>query len=146
MSGDKDKIKDLEANKAVVRRWIEEGLNQKQVEVIEELAGPNYLLYWSPVPTPVDFPSYKQLITSGLSAIPDFHIEIHALIAEGDCVTARMTQSGTHVGEFAGVPGTGKHITQPAIAIYRIEDGKVAEEWAAERSWTDSLRELAASS
>jgi predicted ester cyclase len=146
MSADKTKNKDLEANKAIVRRWIEEGLNQKQPEVIDELAGPGFILHWSPVPTPVDFPSYKQLITTGLTAIPDFHIEIHALIAEGDLVTARLTQSGTHQGEFAGVPGTGKPVIQPAIAIYRIEDGKIAEEWAAERSWTDSLRELAASS
>ena len=50
-------------------------------------------------------------------------------MAEGDKVVTRYTVSGTHQGEFFGVPGTGERITMSGISIDRFEDGKMVEEW-----------------
>ena len=58
---------------------------------------------------------------------PKFTIE--DVIAEGDRVVVRWTNSGTHVGDFMGIPATGKSFTISGIDIYRAEDGKLAEHW-----------------
>jgi predicted ester cyclase len=49
------------------------------------------------------------------------------MVAEGDKVAARITSSGTHQGDFEGLPATGKPYTQNAIVIYRLTNGKIAE-------------------
>jgi predicted ester cyclase len=56
-------------------------------------------------------------------------MEPHEMLAEGDMVCARVTFSGTHQGEFMGLPPTGKRIEVDAIDIVRIRDGQVAEHW-----------------
>ena len=53
------------------------------------------------------------------------------LIADGDRVVARVTTGGTHGGEFMGAPATGKRISVQEVDIFRIENGKIAEAWAA---------------
>ncbi len=51
------------------------------------------------------------------------------VIAEADRVVVRWTNSGTHVGEFAGIPPTGRTFTIAGIDIYRVADRKLAEHW-----------------
>ena len=63
------------------------------------------------------------------SAFPDLHSTIDQLIAEGDIVAGRMTTTGTHRGEFMGIPPTGKRVTFSEIHIVRIADGKAVEHW-----------------
>ena len=65
------------------------------------------------------------MLRSGLD--PRFTIE--DLIAEGDKVVVRWTNSGTNVGEFLGMPPTGKSFTIAGIDIHRLQDGKMAEHW-----------------
>ena len=64
------------------------------------------------------------------AAFPDQQWTIHDLVAEGDRVAARFTMRATHTGEFQGIPATGRSISVWAFTIYRIADGKIAEEWA----------------
>ncbi|GAC1423733.1 MAG: ester cyclase [Actinomycetota bacterium] len=65
------------------------------------------------------------ILRTGLAA----RFTIEDVIAEGDRVVVRWTNSGTHVGEFAGIPATGKSFTISGIDIYRVQDGKLAEHW-----------------
>jgi predicted ester cyclase len=51
------------------------------------------------------------------------------LLADGDCVSARFTQSGTQTGELMGIPPTGKKVSFTEIGILRIADGKIVESW-----------------
>jgi predicted ester cyclase len=51
------------------------------------------------------------------------------LLADGDKVIGRWTFNGTHKGRFFNIPPSGKKVTYPIIAIYRIADGKIAEDW-----------------
>src|SRR2546428_12922842 len=67
--------------------------------------------------------------TAILSAFPALVETIDDLVAEGDHVVERMTLRGTHLGEFMGVPPTGKPVSWTAIAIYRLEEGRNAECW-----------------
>jgi steroid delta-isomerase-like uncharacterized protein len=57
------------------------------------------------------------------------HFTVEDIVAEGDRVAVRWTQAGTHVGEFAGIPPTGKTFSMSGIDIYRAEDGVLCEHW-----------------
>lgn len=64
-------------------------------------------------------------------AMPDLkhHLTSDSLVAEGDFVSLRCTVSGTHLGEFDGLPATGKKVTAPLMAMWRIVNGKIVEHW-----------------
>ena len=71
----------------------------------------------------------KVLTTMLRSAFPDFKATIDDILAEGDKVVIRMTWSGTHKGEFMGVPATGKRVSFGVIDIIRTTNGKLVEHW-----------------
>ena len=60
---------------------------------------------------------------------PDLQVTVEDLIADGDKVAGRNSVSGTHRGEYMGIPPTGKTITYNEIFIFRFEDGRIAETW-----------------
>ena len=70
-----------------------------------------------------------------IKGFPDFHMTIEDIIAEGDKVWVRTTNTGTHKGEFRGLAPTDKKFIEAAVWISRMVDGKVVEEWGA----TDEL-------
>jgi predicted ester cyclase len=72
---------------------------------------------------------------------PDAHAVEQELTDSGDTVTARFVVEATHQGELWGVQPTGRKIRWDAIMIYRLVDGKVSEQWAAE-DWAAILREM----
>ena len=77
----------------------------------------------------VDREGLKQLFAMGLKAFPDWNETVEDIVAEGDKVWVRLSYTGTHTGEFMGLPSTGYKITSSAVDIYRIVDGKLAEYW-----------------
>jgi len=65
-----------------------------------------------------------------LAAFPDLHMTVEDLIAAGDKAVARVQVTGTHKGEFMGVPPTGTHVEAELIDIMRFDDaGLVCEHW-----------------
>jgi steroid delta-isomerase-like uncharacterized protein len=62
-------------------------------------------------------------------AFPDLHAEVHDVIAEGDLVAARVTYTGTHQGEFVGIPATGRKTTTNGVHFFRMQNGRQAEHW-----------------
>ena len=64
-----------------------------------------------------------------IRAFPDLHITVEDLIEEGDKVVSRNTVTGTHQGEYMGLPPTGKSITYNEIFIVRFVNGRIAETW-----------------
>ena len=117
-----------QANKAIVRRLIEEAWNQGNLDVIDELVSPHYVLHID-APGPGGREGYKQDVVIHRSAFPDLQFTIDDMVAEGDKVVLRATLRGTHQGEYIGIPPTGKAITLTAISIRRIANGQIAEEW-----------------
>jgi predicted ester cyclase len=63
------------------------------------------------------------------SAVPDLHCKIEDLLVSGDKITARLTFTGTHKGEFMGYPATGKPVRFFAIDVLRIRGGRIVEDW-----------------
>ena len=71
----------------------------------------------------------RQAVKTFLDAFEDLHNEIELMLADGDLVAAHQTWTGTHSGEFAGVPATGKRVEFTSTAMLRIEHGLIAEAW-----------------
>jgi steroid delta-isomerase-like uncharacterized protein len=118
-----------EDNKANVRRVFEEGWNQGNTAVFDELFATNYLGHApsGPIHGPEGF---KQYYATYRTAFPDTHLAIEDMIAEGDKVVIRWTGTGTHQGTLMGIPPSGKRVTITGISIVRIVNGKSVEDWA----------------
>lgn len=71
----------------------------------------------------------RQMFANMFSAFPDFRMEVDDLFAAGDKGVARMRMTGTHQGEFMGIPGTGRRVDVNGIDIVRFRGGKAVEHW-----------------
>jgi predicted ester cyclase len=118
-----------EDNKATSRRFYEEVINQKQLAVVDEVAGDRYHSHDFPPGLPPGREGLKIFISVFHAAFPDGHLTIDQMIAEGDTVATRLTFHGTHTGEFQGIAPTGMKVTIPALDMARFESGKLVEHW-----------------
>jgi len=119
-----------EENKALIRRWGELW-NAGDAAAIAELVAPDYVRHDPNGPEVRGPNAERQLVELYRAAFPDLRFTIEHLVAEGDLVVAHLTVRGTHRGELLGIPPTGTPITLAAMELYRIRDGKVAEQWVA---------------
>jgi len=117
------------ANKALVRRLIEETFNRDNLDVTDEVIAPSFVRYKANVPGREGPEGYKQLVKVFRTAFPDLRVTIEDMIAEGDKVAIRQTYRGTHKGDLMGNPPTDRPVTFTGMCLYRIADGKLAEEW-----------------
>jgi steroid delta-isomerase-like uncharacterized protein len=114
---------------AVVRRYVEEGYNEKDPAVLRETMTEDVVAYGlvgrdGPVE---GLDAYTEYAAELMGAFPDVTGEVHETIASGDRVTARWTIAGTHEGPLFGVEPTGESIEVEGIALFRMDDGKIAE-------------------
>ena len=118
----------IETNKALVRRFYDQVLNGRRVEAVDELAVAGYHEH-DPLPGQRDgrdgLKDRVSMLVGGLA--PTFTVE--DVVAEGDRVVVRWTNSGRHVGDFLGIPPTGRSCAIAGIDIYRLQDGRLAEHW-----------------
>ena len=105
-------------NKAVLRRVAEEGFNNGNLAVLEEVFASQDSINGK-----------RQLIPALRAAFPDLHCTIEELIEEGDKVAFRATMSGTNAGAWQGTPPTGRKISWQLMVFNRFEGGKIVEEW-----------------
>src|SRR5215211_2245590 len=96
-----------EENKALVRRQEEDLFSGGNLDVADEIYASDYR-----------------------QAFPDLRVTVEDLIAEGDRVAAHLRFRGTHLGELDGIAPTGRRVDCTGIVVSRIEEGKIAEDWA----------------
>ena len=119
-----------EQNKALFRRLMEEVFDRGNISLNDELFAPDFVEHEElPPGIPAGSEGVKQLSTMFRSAFPDFKATIDDMIAEGDKVVIRQTWSGTHRGEFMGIPPSGKSVSFGVYDTIRIAGGKVVEHW-----------------
>jgi predicted ester cyclase len=110
-----------EANKAVVRRLIDEVFNAGHLERIDELYAPALAA------------AAKRWITPFRASFPDVHMEILELIAEGDRVVGRFSCSATHLGAWLGHAPTGRRFERvDEVSIFRFRDSRIVHVWSLE--------------
>jgi predicted SnoaL-like aldol condensation-catalyzing enzyme len=122
-----------EANKATVRRLIEEVQNGHDLARMDAFFTPNFINHLEDPDRPSELTSVewaKIAFRELFAAFPDLHVTIHDQVAEGDKVVTHKVFRGTHHGPFMGVAPTGQQITFAVIDILRLDNGKVVEHWA----------------
>ena len=118
----------LEANKALVRRLVEEGINAGRLGVAAALLAPDYVGH-SPTGDTYDREGWRQALLILRTTFPDYRLTIEDLVAEGDRVVWRWTMHGTDRGGLVGRPATDQPVTMYGINIERVADGLIAETW-----------------
>jgi predicted ester cyclase len=107
-----------ESNKAFILRYFEAMNKDKSPASVDQCVADSD-------------PELKEHIAVMEAAFPGYQLRAEDLVAEGDKVAVRVTVTGTHQGEMAGIPPTGKTVSAPGMLIYRIAGGKIVEHWMA---------------
>jgi steroid delta-isomerase-like uncharacterized protein len=129
--GRKGEVPLSEENKAIVRRQEEELFRQGNLAAADDIYAPDYVGHDPSNPEDIKgLEAAKQAASDYRKAFPDLRVTVEHLIAEGDKVAARLRFRGTHRGEMEGIAPTGRHVDCTGIVISRIEEGKIAEDWA----------------
>ena len=117
----------MQDNSAIVRRFIEETINQGQIDSAGQFV-------WEDVTEQVPFPGQgpgleglKDVLRGMRAAFPDLYFSVEEQIAEGDKVLTRFEWTGTHQREFLGVPATGRSVRVWGMVIDRVHAGRIKD-------------------
>jgi len=119
----------IEENKEIVRIFTER-FGRGDNSVFDDMVTNDFLIHYlmrQGIDNDID--ALKKTNDGGHAAFPDYSIEIVDMIAEDDKVMVIAKRTGTNTGEFSGLPPTGKTVTMYRMALYRLENGKIAEGW-----------------
>ena len=122
----------VEENKAVARRFVEEAINRRDLDVLEEIFAAEFVDHTAVPGQAPGVEGLKQFFAMMDAGLPDFRATVEDVVAEADRVAVRFTLRGTHSGDFMDVPLTGKQVRMPGLDILRVENGKITELWGQE--------------
>jgi len=117
-----------EQNKEIVKRYWNGKWNERRPEILDELQTSDVVNYGTSMKIN-NLKEYKQVYGMFLSAFHDTHLTIEEIVAEGDRVMTRVLFSGVQQGALEGIPATGKPVTISIFTVFRLVNGKIAEEW-----------------
>ena len=120
----------MTTNKEQSRRWIEV-FNARDDAGEVDVRAPGYVAYApaSLEPEPLDSEAWVAFLAGFTQGFPDLQITIEDAVGEGDLVAQRVHFSGTHTGEFQGLPPTNRKVSFSGLELNRFEDGRVVQHW-----------------
>lgn len=120
----------LEANKDLVRRFVQTVKNERKLDQLGDFFAADYKENNATVAAfGPGIVGYRNFLGHLFEAFPDDQVKIELLTADADLVSYRATESGTHRAEFLKIPATGRSATWTEIQFFRIANGKVVEHW-----------------
>jgi steroid delta-isomerase-like uncharacterized protein len=122
----------LDDNKKIVRAFIDAAFNRHEPDKAAEYMTTDIKWHGGTLGTVEGRDNFAGLIGAIVAALPDLSNVEQDIIAERDIVSVRAVVEGTHKGDLLGIPASGKRVKWDAVDVYRIADGKIAEEWAAD--------------
>lgn len=136
-------------NKILIRRYIQEVVNEGKIATVDELFSPELSMHLPLSRTPLyGLEGFKQLIGHTLRVFPDRKMHIEHMVAEEDTVAIRATFRGSYYGEPLGhdsprkiADGVTPIVSVTGMTFFRIEDRKIAEVWL-EEDFIEVLRQL----
>ena len=120
---------EITAPEAVVRRFIHEILNGGRFDLLDELVVPDYRYHGPDGSELVGPESLAQLLGGFRGAFSDLDVRVETMISRDGLVASTMTLTGTHDGDFDGLPPTGARLALPLAIFSRVVDGRIVEEW-----------------
>lgn len=120
----------LAANKALVQRFTDAG-NAADWAALDTLVAQDFVRHSQATAGPevTSRAAFVELQKTFLATMPDQHITIESMVAEGDRVAVLATYAGTQTGPMGDIPATGRTVELRFLAIFRIADGMIAELW-----------------
>jgi len=115
-------------NELLVKKYIEKCWNGADLHAFEEYAAPDYRYYLGSQAGKTKA-SMREFLQAVHSAFPDWKVDIRDLIDSKNGTAVRWDGFATHRGVFMGIPPTAKQIKVLGMSFYRIQDGKILEEW-----------------
>ena len=100
---------------------------------IHEVYAENFVAHmpkgWGAVPSRDGHDGIRRAIERLRVGLPDWREHIDDMVIDEDRVAVRYHSTGTHLGAFAGMPASGRRVEVDELSIFRIKDGRVAEQW-----------------
>ena len=118
-----------EENIAIVHRYLDEVVNTGNLDAARNLFTADHVAHYAGFPALHGHEDWKQLTSVSYNGFPDTHTTFEDEVAVGDKVIVRYTVRATHKGDFMNIPATNKPVKYSGIAIFRIANGKIAEQW-----------------
>src|SRR5262245_15488881 len=117
-------------SKQLVRDFVEIVKNKRKLDRLADYFAPDYVEH-NPVVASFGkgISGYQAFLGHLFEAFPDDTVAIDQIVSDGEWVSYRATESGTHRGTFLKIPATQKHATWTEIQFFRIANGKVVEHW-----------------
>ena len=107
-----------EQNKDLVRRYYGQVINGRDLDAVGDYFADERIAAM-----------VKEGCFFYFQAVPDLYCSLEEFVAEGDRVFLRSTLTGTHDGEFPGLPATGRHVAVESAEVFRVADGRFVGYW-----------------
>lgn len=117
-----------ESHREVIRRFINEAINQGDLSLLDELVHHDYV-FRSPGQELHGVEALKAFFAGFRDAFPDLHLNIDELLIEGNKAVSSFTLTGTHKADYMDIPATGKPVKINGMVLSRFRAGKIREEW-----------------
>ncbi len=123
-------------NKAIIRQLYEEVWNKRRLELVDEIFSPSHALH-DPNATgsAVGPQAYRRLVTRFITAFPDLRFIIGDFFGENERLAVAWTISGTHKGEFMGIPATNKKVSVDGITIIHTVNARIMDSYVSWDVW-----------
>ncbi|HMF53855.1 MAG TPA: ester cyclase [Edaphobacter sp.] len=121
-------------NAATVRRLYEECLNQNRLDLLPQLVSANVINH-TYTGDKTGIAAFEQGVQAVQAMFSHQHFTVNGVVADGDKAAAHWTMTAVNSGPIAGLPPSGKPVTQHGIVFYRFEGGKIAEVWLQVDRW-----------
>lgn len=114
-------------NAAIIQRFIDEVMNEGRYNVCDEIVAEDFHEL-DPLPGQRQGrEGLKEIVAMMRSAFPDMHWVTDESISSGDKVVTRFTWTGTHRGDFLGIPATARPVTVKGVVIDRLVNGLMTD-------------------
>jgi steroid delta-isomerase-like uncharacterized protein len=115
--------------KELCRRFYEDVVNGEDYDLIDELVAPDVVDHEEFPGIPEGREGVREFFKLMRAAFPDMRVSVEQVFGEGELAAVRTRTTGTHRGEFMGVPATDQSVDFEGIDIVRVVDGRAVEHW-----------------
>jgi len=122
----------VESNIAIVREYTERVFNAHNPELAAAYVTPDVKWHGGTLGTVEGAEGLVGLLQGFIGALPDLNAQEQDIVANEHTVAVRFVVEATHLGDLLGIAPTGRPVRWDAVDVYRLRDGKISEEWAAD--------------
>jgi steroid delta-isomerase-like uncharacterized protein len=123
---------ETEANKKLVRNYTQTVFNEHRTDRASDFLAREVKWHGGTLGTAEGLNNVTALVRGFIAALPDLTASEQDIVAERDTVAVRFVVEATHKGDLLGIPATGRRVRWDAVDVYRVENGKIVEEWASD--------------